>query len=366
MKILHIINVRWWNACAYYAAILAKIQQDKQENVYIIVNKNSKAIPEIKKLNVPFYDNINLDTDNPFLLFIESLKLAKLIKKHKIDIVNAHRGEGFLFIRLAIWLSGNKCYLIRTRGDQRFPSKNIFSKIQNKYLTDGHIVTTKKLENYYLKTNLCKSDKIITIYGGTEDIKPYKKKPASLHNSNKVIIGILGRLYKVKGHQYLIESAKYLKDKGIDNFQILIAGTGEERKNLENLVQRYNLSDKIKFLGFVEDRNAFLHSLDIAVISSIGSEMICRVGFEYMCAGLPIVATKVNSIAEIMQDNYNAILVKPNDSEQLTKALSKLISSKELRNRMGKHSRKIFLTYYQVMNFYQSTKNFYEAIRQKF
>ena len=140
------------------------------------------------------------------------------------------------------------------------------------------------------------------------------------------IIGTIAHLYKTKGLNYLIDAARSI------DAQFMVIGDGPERNNLESLIAKYNLGNKIKILGAKENAADYLPQFDIFVLPSV------KEGFPYaileaMAAGLPIVATPVGGIPEAQGDA--GILVPPKDSKALATAIQSLIDDPKRAKKMG-------------------------------
>ncbi len=162
----------------------------------------------------------------------------------------------------------------------------------------------------------------------TSDKEKFKKK---LGLDGKVIITFVGRLLKVKGVEYLIDA---LKD--IDReFLCLIVGSGKDEKHLKNMVKKYNLESRVKFLGFRHDIPDILKATDIFVLPSV-SEGLSLSLLEAKAAGCACV---VSNIGLPVIDNVTGIVFEPGNSKSLKNAILKLIDSPELRNFLGKNAR---------------------------
>ena len=143
----------------------------------------------------------------------------------------------------------------------------------------------------------------------------------------------VGRLSYEKGLEHLIKSMHQL---GPEMCRLLICGEGPDRKRLENLVNESGLNDCVDFLGFIpwgkRLSEVYVQS-DIFILPSL-SEGIPKVLLEAMAKGLPVVATNVGGIPDIISGEENGILVPSGDSQAITDAVRLLISDKSLRERI--------------------------------
>ena len=151
------------------------------------------------------------------------------------------------------------------------------------------------------------------------------------------VIGSIGNLYKNKGFEYLIEAMKILDDQGIEA-KVVIIGEGSERKNLEELISKHNLKDKIILAGRIEKAAELLPAFDSYVCSSI-KEGLSYTIIETMLNGLPIIATNVGGNPELIIDNVTGFLVEPQNSEALANKIKDIINTPDLQQDLSAKAR---------------------------
>lgn len=139
----------------------------------------------------------------------------------------------------------------------------------------------------------------------------------------ETIIGAVGSLYPVKGHVYLIQALPTIL-KEYPKTLLLIVGRGELENELKAEVDRLNLQDHVRFLGFRNDIHTLLSLMDIFVMPSL-SEGLSMAILEAMAAGLPIVATNVGGNPEIVLDGETGFLVPPENSDILAERVVSLL-----------------------------------------
>jgi glycosyltransferase involved in cell wall biosynthesis len=144
-----------------------------------------------------------------------------------------------------------------------------------------------------------------------------------------------GGLIPRKGLVYLIEAIAALREKGLP-VELRLAGEGEQRKELEDLVRELGLTDAVEFLGHVTNGSALweaYRNADIFVLPTL-AEGFPRVLYEAMSQSLPIVATKVSGIPYLLQDRESALLIEPEDTVALATAIEAVATQPELRRRL--------------------------------
>ena len=144
-----------------------------------------------------------------------------------------------------------------------------------------------------------------------------------------------GGLILRKGLSYLIEDIAALRKKGLP-IELRLAGEGEQRVELEDLVRELGLEDAIEFLGHVTNGSALwdqYRSADIFVLPTL-AEGFPRVLYEAMSQSLPIVTTNVSGIPYLMRDRENALVIEPEDTLALIAAIEAVATQPELRKRL--------------------------------
>lgn len=153
------------------------------------------------------------------------------------------------------------------------------------------------------------------------------------------VVGSVGHLRPEKAYAVLVEAIAMVRQ-GSRDVVALVAGEGPEREALEALVAGSALDGAVRFVGARDDVPDFLAALDIAVCCSDfeGSPLSVM---EYMEAGLPVVATRVGGLPELVRDDESGLLVPPRDPAAVAAAISRLVDDAALRARLGAHGREL-------------------------
>jgi glycosyltransferase involved in cell wall biosynthesis len=218
--------------------------------------------------------------------------------------------RGFLGVRAIPWARGGDWYLTRGIVGRRI----ISYVIRNSYTI---FVQTEKIRREILREFPKKN--IIVVPNGVE----LKKKPAS---RDKVVF--VGNLIERKGVEFLIMAMK-----GVDA-ELLIVGNGPMRPRLEVMSR-----DNIKFVGKVMSHEVerYMRQGKIFVLPSVRGEGLPNVILEAMSMGLPIVATNIAGIPDVIEHGKTGFLVEPGDPEQLRKYIKRLLENDKLRERMSRN-----------------------------
>tara|TARA_R110001592_G_scaffold126336_1_gene337505 strand:+ start:146020 stop:147183 length:1164 start_codon:yes stop_codon:yes gene_type:complete len=158
------------------------------------------------------------------------------------------------------------------------------------------------------------------------------------------VIGGCGSLVVQKRFDVLLGAAVHLKKNGI-KFRIKIAGEGPESVKLQALIAQYELNDVAELAGHQEDVAQFMSELDIFVMCS-DNEGFPYAQLEAMASGLPSVVTEVGDFPSMVRDGVEGYLIHRGSSEQLGKALGKLVKDRQLRLKMGQNARQTVIKKY--------------------
>jgi glycosyltransferase involved in cell wall biosynthesis len=173
------------------------------------------------------------------------------------------------------------------------------------------------------------------------------------------VIGIIGRLVPVKGHDALLRAMPGVLAK-VPTARLLIVGDGPERKNLEARAHELGLSGYVFFVGYVTDVYAALRAVDVCAMPSL-SEGLPYSLLEAMAMGKPVVASAVGGLAETLRHCENGVLVRPNDAQALTKALVSVLTDALLAETVVKGGRES-IRGYDIANHVDRVVTIYRAL----
>lgn len=152
------------------------------------------------------------------------------------------------------------------------------------------------------------------------------------------VVGIVAGLRPWKAHDVFLTAAAEVLQKAPDTY-FVIAGDGSERDNLEKMALDLRISDRVRFLGVVDNVPTLLRAFDLSVLSSYHEAFPISL-LESMAAARPIVATDVGSVSELVEDGVNGYLVPPRAPRQLARAMMRILRDPQLGKRIGEAGRK--------------------------
>jgi glycosyltransferase involved in cell wall biosynthesis len=366
---LQLINVRWYNACAHYAIGLSHALKQRGHKVIVAGDPLSPPLLKAKEVGLMVHEDLFLSYTSPWMIAYNVKRMRDLIEREEIDIINAHRGEGHLVAALAKKFLKRAVPLIRTRGDVRAPKGSFLNRYLNRTLTDKVITTCEVLRESYIEDLQMPDEKVTTVPVGIDHdfFSPREsdttwKERLSIPEGN-LVVGIVGRLSPVKGHEYLIQAADHVL-KRLPRVTFIVCGEDAQISagQLRDAVRIKNIEENFRFLSKVKDIREIISLFDIGVVSSVGSETICRVALEYMSMGKPVVGTNINAIPEMVQHQVNGLVVEPKKWQELASALVELLRDEDKRKKFGEKSRGIVMEKFTLDVFARKTEEVYLSL----
>jgi glycosyltransferase involved in cell wall biosynthesis len=187
------------------------------------------------------------------------------------------------------------------------------------------------------------------------------RKRLGISDNERVVLSV-GRLSREKAHGDLIEAFKHLQETPPDlSIKLIIVGDGPERSRLEAAVESIDGKGRVLFTGQVTEVQPFYAMADVFALPS-HSEGSPNVLLEAMAANLPIVATTVGGVPEMVANNESALLIQPNDPASLAAAISNLLTDKVLAQRLTRKAAALVDTRFTPDNYARSLIEIYRAV----
>ena len=329
---------------------------------------------KVKLIRLPVHSK------NPLLIILNTLVLIFFIIFYKIDIIHARSRAPAWSCYLASLVT-RRIFVTTFHGTYNFKSK--IKKFYNSIMLRAKLTIAGSNfifghinENY--SEYLSKEKKLRVIFRGinidyynSQNISVLKQEKLKQEwelDSNKFIILLPGRLTYWKGQEKFIESLNILvEDYNITNFQAIILGSDQGRKvyfkKLSNLVQRYSLNKKIKFIQHCNEMPIAYSLADVVVSASIEPEAFGRVSVEAQSMGKPIIASNIGGSKETIINKKTGFLYNHEDPRELAKSLNAVIqlSPDELKS-IGNEGRKNITKKFDVETMCQSNLKEYRRL----
>lgn len=285
-----------------------------------------------------------------------------IINQFKPDLIAAHSSKAGILGRLAAGICKVPCIFTAhgwsfTVGIQE-PSRSIYRWVEKLVvpLATKVICVSEFDRQIGLKARL-NPQKLLTIHNGMKDITPDLK--ANQTQVYPLKIAMVARFEHPKDHLSLIEAFKDL------DAELVLVGDGPNLPIVRQRVEQLGIAHKVTFLGFRQDIAQILSTVQIFALVSKFEALPCTI-IEAMRAGLPVVASDVGGISEIVLDNETGYLIPNNDLETLRQKLSYLVDNEPARISMGIMGRQKYESQLTFRHMYEKTLSTYEAaIAQK-
>jgi len=365
MKIFQVINVRWYNATAWYAVTLSKLLADAGHDVYVLTQPGTAPEERARELGLNVIP-VDINSVSPLRLANGTRHIIQLLRTHRPEIVNCHRGEGF-FLWAMLKLMGFPFKLVRTRGDQRPPRGDRFNRWIHAHVADSVVVTNRRMADYFLSTMQTPSESLWLIHGGV-DAEKFRFDEAGRAKvrqefdfaDSDIVIGLLGRFDRVKGHQETIEAIARLRKQGMDNIRLFLIGfdTAMSQSEIQKHIETNDIGDITRISGKRSDVGACLSALDVGVVASLWSEAIARSALEVMAAERPLVSTNVGVMPDLVRP---PMIVEPGNVAALADAIGAVAQDDEIRKQVLE-AQKRTMSQLTLEEFLKRSLNLYQSL----
>ena len=309
---------------------------------------------------------VHLLKRRPGIDYLYPFKLARYLRKSKIDILHLHNPTALFYGTLAGKIAGIPCIIYTEHGRDFSSSSKV--KIANRILcrmVDKIVVVAECGKRYLVEHEGVNEKKIIKIYNGIDSKKFGTRQEVTLIRrelgitDDQSLIGIVARLDPIKNHTCLIRAMKIIATR-LPEAVLLIIGDGALRSELESLTAKLQLQNHIKFLGARNNIAELLSVMDVFVLSSL-SEGLSLTLIEACAAARPIVATDVGGNAEIVEHESNGLLVPSDQPEVMAKAILEILNDKGKSKLMGEMGKKKFEEEFTLDVMVKKYKDLYES-----
>lgn len=278
-----------------------------------------------------------------------ALRLRKLIRSEKIDIVHTFFGTSDLWGGAIAKLSGVPV-LISSRRDMGILRRPLHSVAYRLFapMFDLVLTVSEEVRDFCIRHDHLKAEKVFTLHNAIDlEMAPVGPPSTELRNSLGLggasqLICTVGHIRRVKGIDVLIRAAKKVCQEFPYAVFVIVGGVLEPDHlcELQELIRSLGLTENIRFLGPSEDVQSLLKISDVYCVAS-RSEGFSNALLEAMACGLPCVATRVGGNPEAVVENQSGFLVESEDPGELADRISRLLRNPALARKMGLEGRRI-------------------------
>ena len=230
-------------------------------------------------------------------------------------------------------------------------------------LSDAFIAVSGEGRRQMIETERIPPQDIVLLRNGIETLprvdRGAARRALGLPQEAQVV-GSVGHLRGEKAFEVLIAAAASARG-NMPGLRVIIAGEGPERGRLEELISKLGLSQTVDLLGERDDVATVLGACDVAVCCSDFEGGPLSV-MEYMDAGLPVIASDVGGLPELVEDGVTGVLVPPREPAAIARALARLLGDPELRSRMGEEARARRERDYDIDSWARALERLYERL----
>lgn len=292
-------------------------------------------------------------------------RFRDLLKDEHVDLIHSHEFDAnvqgaavasYLGIPLVATVHGKHYFWekLRRRLAYRWVSRRATM-----------VAVSEDLKRFIVEKVGIDSTRITVLYNGVDvpaapdpfDIEAFRRE-MNLPEIDRVV-GVVGNLYPVKGHQYLIDAIPKVLDQ-CPKTSFVFAGRGHLESDLKLQVNRLGLEKHVHFLGLRQDISRILALLDVFVLPSL-SEGLSMAILEAMMAGKPVIATSVGGNPEIVVDRETGFLVPPKDSHALAESLMALLKDRGLAIKYGEKGKRRAERQFSLQAMVNAYQSLYDA-----
>jgi len=320
--------------------------------------ERSAIVGEVKKLGYDAQDFYTGGRFNPLAV----CRLAKLLRREHCAIVHAHGYKSDVIGLLAGRLAGAKVISTPHGWDKEKNRKLAFYEALAKgafKFIDRVCPLSLALYDGLVADGMPQS-KLTLILNGV-DIKEIDDAPAMSKASGKQRIGYIGQFNAAKGLDDLVEAFFRLKR---DDCELFMIGDGPWRESIINRVTAQSGHGGIVCPGYVADRLAYLKTFDVFVLPSL-SEGIPRCVMEAQAAGVPVVATDIDGVRDLVKTEETGLLVPPGIPAALAAAIGRILDSPELARRLAQAARALIEERFSAARMAAEYENLYRSLHHQ-
>lgn len=262
------------------------------------------------------------------------------------DVILAHHGTDHAWWGLIAGGKRKRIPLIRVRAqDPRVPSAHPVALLLNHLRTDAFIVACESQRRAYVNHLRIRPQHIYRVPPGFDmsrwggDRNGDRIRELCEAGEDKLLVASIARFAPQKDHATFF-SAAALVARASKSAHFLVAGYPAEFKSshIRELAAAHpDLEGRWTFWDEqLPEGSELVRAADIGVVHSRGSEAICRIAFEYMAEGIPLIAARIGGLPEVIVEDKSGLSVPPNNPEALARAIGRLLLSTQLRKRLGK------------------------------
>ncbi len=304
-------------------------------------------------------------------------RIVRLLAALRPDVVHTHSSKAGILGRLAAHRLGIPAvHTIHGASFHRGQSSiahHMYRWLERRAARWCHrfISVCDAMTDQYVSAGVAPRERFVTIYSGM-DVEPFLHPARPRHevrselgiHRDEIVVCKIGRLFHLKGHEYLIEAAPHIV-RQVPRIRFLLVGDGILRRRFEQRIDQMGLQRHFVFTGLVPPERVpeLIAASDIAVHTSVW-EGLARVLPQALIAGKPVVSFDIDGAREVCLHERTGLLVPPMATDRLAAAIVRLARDPELRRRLGETGRERFTDRFRHETMTQQIREVYAQVLQ--
>lgn len=373
LRVVHIIKVTNIAGAETHLLTLLNGLKSRQVDVHLVMlvepgRSMADYAEALDERGIPVEKLVIHADFDPVLLF----RLGKTLRILQPQIVHTHLFHADLYGALAArWAIRDTALVTSRHNDNTFRRREPYRSL-NRWLwqqTRAGIAISDSIARFVVEVEGAPPARLRTIHYGLDYVARNPSDRQSVKQSvrrelrlpdDALVVGMTCRLVEQKGVSYGLQAFVPVTAR-FPNAYLIIAGDGPLRQALENEAAALNLGERVRFLGWRDDVPQLMHAFDLLLAPSLW-EGFGLVILEAMAGGLPVVASRVSAIPEIVVDGETGLLVPPRDTDALAEAITHLLNDAPLRRHMGMLGEDRLETHFSAGRMIDQTLNLYQEL----
>jgi glycosyltransferase involved in cell wall biosynthesis len=387
-KILILITKSNWGGAQRYVYDLATSLPKDNYDVEVMAGSSGILIDKLKSVHITANGNLTIGRDVSLTEDIKAFfNLISILRSKKPDILHVNSSKIGGLGALAGRLTGVPKIVFTVHGWAFNENRNYLSKILIKLsywitlMLSHSVIAVSESVRQQAGNWPFVFKKISVVYNGIRPEAIFSKTNArselakifpqlkeifqGTEYKKLLLIGTVAELHHIKGHEYALRAVRELiesnKTKNPEmQIVYLIAGDGEDYEKLQKTIDDLDIQKNVVLLGHVTDASHYLKAFDIFLLASL-SEGLAYVLLEAGLAGLPVVATTVGGIPEVIDDMESGVLIQPRKPKEIQHALEFYLTHKKTQKEYGLKLQKNIMDRFSIEKMVNETIKIYES-----
>ncbi|MBM4017306.1 MAG: glycosyltransferase family 4 protein [Planctomycetes bacterium] len=311
-------------------------------------------------------------------MLVRSIVAAgRAIRRLRLEVLHVHAFPLHLIAGLACWLARVPCIWHWHGSFGKRGASGLAARLGFRFLADRVVCISRHVFETLPRVA---RGKAVVVYNGVDvqgigsGQRRGKLRSLAGARPGELLVGIFGSLTPYKGHENFLHAAAAMLGKGYDVRFVVVGGENEvlrhrfgRERSLRALAAQLGIADRVAFLGEVEDADLLVGDCDVVCVTTYPRDGCLGEGFglvtaEAAAAGVPVVGTNCGATPELIEDGVTGLLVPPQDTPALARAVESLLRDSDRRKAMGEAARRRVLDRFDVSRMVRQMEQVYAAV----